>query len=51
MKKEITKTKICISLDIEIHRKLELLCEKTDSKVSTKINGILRKNKHLLEYK
>ena len=41
MKKGVSKVKICVSLDIELYEKLKKLCEKTDAKLSTKINRIL----------
>jgi hypothetical protein len=43
MKKGISKVKICVSLDIEIYRQIEKICQKNDSKVSTKINSLLKK--------
>ncbi len=41
MKKGVTKTKICISLDIDTYDKLQQICEETDAKISTKINSIV----------
>lgn len=43
MKKGISKVKICVSLDIKIYKEIEKICLDTDSKVSTKINSILKK--------
>ena len=43
MKKGISKVKICISLDIDVYEELIKICEKTDSKISTKINSMLKK--------
>ena len=44
MKKGISKVKICISLDIELYKKLKKICEDTDAKMSTKINSIIKKS-------
>ena len=44
MKKGITKVKICISLDKEIYDNLKKICDKTDAKISTKINSLLAKS-------
>ncbi len=44
MKKGITKVKICISLDKEIYDELKKVCDKTDAKMSTKINSIIKKS-------
>lgn len=42
MKQGVTKTKFCISIDIDVYDKLMKECEKTDAKISTKINSILK---------
>ncbi len=44
MKKGITKVKICISLDKEIYEDIKKICDKTDAKISTKINSLLAKS-------
>ena len=44
MKKGVSKVKICISLDIDIYEEISKICDETDSKVSTKINSMLKKN-------
>jgi hypothetical protein len=43
VKKGVSKVKICISLDIDIYEKLKKISDRDDSKVSTKINSILKK--------
>lgn len=42
MREGVTKKKICISIDKDIYDKLLKECEKTDAKLSTKINSILK---------
>jgi hypothetical protein len=53
MKKGITKTKICISLDNNLYRMLKQECQQNDSKISTKINSIVSRylNKGLDKHK
>lgn len=43
MKKGITKDKICISLDKELHNSLKKHCDKTMVKLSTYIEFLIKK--------
>lgn len=45
MRKGINKIKICISLDIELYREIQKHCDNNDSKISTRINSVLKKNR------
>ena len=43
-KKEVTKVKICISLDEELHSRLKKHCDKNLMKLSTYINHLIKKS-------